>query len=329
MADTNLTEALAGCAAAAGLAPDVPLTALIQRGEHCAHYDAPVPADASRRISSDTLVYAASLAKQVVGGCFALTTLAGLTSPDDTLRRWFPELPSWSDRVTLRQLLSHTGALPEEPALLEQMRASGQTARTSAGMLAALERFAELTEPPGTSYSYSNIGYVCLARVVELASRESLNDFASERIFEPLGMHDTRFWPGPDRFPDGALPVEPEPVVGLPFSLGDGGLWTTARNYLQWLDAMNTDALGVAALVEQTTTLNDGSALDYGWGARRIEHNGQVGWSHGGSWPGIFAKGMRFPALRACFVAFTADTDIDPILRLTDEVQDLLTQTPS
>ena len=329
VSDENLAAALRACVAAAAFDPAVALTAALRSAGRSAFHDVPPSGSAGREISRTTLLYAASLSKQVVGVCFALVTRAGLVSPADNLARWFPQLPEWAAGVQLGQLLTHTGALPEESALLERMRAQGETARTTRGMIAALHGFEALNETPGTSYSYSNIGYVCLARIVELASAESLVDFANRRIFEPLGMDNTRFWPGPDSFPAGAAPVDPEPIVGLPFSLGDGGLWTTTVDFLRWCDAMNRDELGVAGLVQQTGALNDGTPLDYAWGLRKIDHNGYTGWSHGGSWPGIFAKSVRFPELQASFVAFTLDTDIDPILRLTDRVQDMLCDSSS
>ncbi len=204
------------------------------------------------------------------------------------------------------------------------MKVRGETARTSQGMLSALQSFTESDAVPGSSYVYSNIGYVCLARIVEIASDEPFESFSARRIFAPLGMAETRYWPGPDSIPGGAVPVEPDPVLGFPCSLGDGGLWTTVNDFQLWNDAMNLSLLGVSGMVQQTVMLNNGTPLDYAWGIRRIERNNVTGWSHGGSWPGIFAKAVRFPALRSNFVAFTLDTDIEPILRLTDCVQDLL-----
>lgn len=325
MPNRELESALRECVNAAELDANVPFTAAVQLGDARAFYDAPASDDPDRRIDQDTLLYAASLAKQVIGVCLALTVRDGLVSPDDALSRWFPDLPGWSERVSLRQILAHSGALPEETPLLEWMKDQGETARTTPGMLAALHSFAELCEAPGTSYNYSNMGYVCLARIVELASDESLMDFSTDRIFAPLEMTATRFWPGPDSIPLGAIPVDDEPIVGQPFSLGDGGLWTTTSDFMRWNDAMNRDVLGVAELIQLTGSLNDGSPLEYAWGIRRIEQNGYTGWSHGGSWPGIFAKSVYFPEIQASFVAFTFDTDIDPILRLTDQVQEMLT----
>ncbi len=325
MLQSDLTSALKTCVHDADLDPATPFVAGIRIGDLTAWNEIPGIANSDPPITRTSLVYAASLAKQVVGACVALAIRDGKIGLDDSLDRWFPDLPSWATDVYLQHLLHHTGALPDEVGILDRMKASGETARTTAGMLSALGSFQDLDEPPGTSYSYSNIGYVCLAHIVEIACGESLESFSERHIFAPIGMTSTGFWRGPDSFPDSAIPVDPEPIVGLPFSLGDGGLWTTAEDFMRWSDAMNRDALGVAEMVQQTGSLRDGSPLDYAWGIRKIKHNGYTGWSHGGSWPGIFTKSVRFPALRASFVACTLDTDIDPILRLTDHVQDVLT----
>jgi CubicO group peptidase (beta-lactamase class C family) len=46
---------------------------------------------------------------------------------------------------------------------------------------------------PGTEYSYSSIGYVIVARIVEMLTKRSINRFLAERLFAPLGMKDTFF----------------------------------------------------------------------------------------------------------------------------------------
>ncbi|MEZ4521735.1 MAG: serine hydrolase [Thermomicrobiales bacterium] len=324
MVDPNVEARLNACVAAAGLDPDTPMAVAVQIGESIGYVNTPVAGSPDRKINQATLLYAASLAKQVVGACFALAVRDGTVRTSDSLQQWFPELPGWAASVNLGQLVCHTGALPGETELLQRMKEDGETARTTPGMIAALHRFRDLESTPGTSFSYSNIGYVCLARIIELAGGDSLETFSKRRIFEPLGMRHSRFWRGPDALPVGAVPVDPEPIVGLPFSLGDGGLWTTVQDFLRWNDAMNRDLLGISETVQQTGTLDDGTPLDYAWGIRKIECQGFTGWSHGGSWPGIYTKSVRFPEIPASFVAFTLHTDIDPILRLTEKVQDFL-----
>jgi CubicO group peptidase (beta-lactamase class C family) len=48
---------------------------------------------------------------------------------------------------------------------------------------------------PGTRYLYSSAGISTLARIVEVVSGLSFESYLDERLFKPLGMSDTTFWP--------------------------------------------------------------------------------------------------------------------------------------
>ena len=77
-------------------------------------------------MTTATIVYGASLSKQIVGACLALLTLDGRLDPDDTLASWLPELPEWSTRVRLRHLLHHTSGLPDEDEMTARLRTNWQ-----------------------------------------------------------------------------------------------------------------------------------------------------------------------------------------------------------
>lgn len=102
-----------------------------------------------------------------------------------------------------------------------------------------------LYEAPGTRWRYGWSADV-LARVVEVAARRPFDVFLSERIFEPLGMQDTRF---PDEVPpgaplarmvthdaDGQLVPEPrfDAWYGRGWTPGGGGLVSTAEDYMRF-----------------------------------------------------------------------------------------------
>jgi len=53
--------------------------------------------------------------------------------------------------------------------------------------------------PPGGKWQYSNPGINTLGRIVEVVSRQSFADFLQQRLFKPLGMKDTTFWPTPNQ----------------------------------------------------------------------------------------------------------------------------------
>ena len=53
---------------------------------------------------------------------------------------------------------------------------------------------------PGTKWRYSNTGIAALARIVEVISGQPLEVYMAKRIFEPLGMKDTYFFPPKDKW---------------------------------------------------------------------------------------------------------------------------------
>jgi CubicO group peptidase (beta-lactamase class C family) len=53
----------------------------------------------------------------------------------------------------------------------------------------------DLVYPPGSQSVYSDLGVILLGEILERAAGRPLEDFVRERVFEPLGMHDTLFRP--------------------------------------------------------------------------------------------------------------------------------------
>ena len=101
---------------------------------------------------------------------------------------------------------------------------------------------------PGERWEYGiNIDWV--GRIVEAVSGETLDDVLRDRIFAPLGMRDTVFLPNSEqrarqarvhqKHPDGRLEPQPLPEPFVPeFWAGGGGLLSTARDYLRFLEML-------------------------------------------------------------------------------------------
>jgi CubicO group peptidase (beta-lactamase class C family) len=97
---------------------------------------------------------------------------------------------------------------------------------------------------PGTRWAYSGqFGFDVLVRVVEVASGMPFGSFAQQRIFAPLEMKDTFFFPPEDhprlatlyRHADGVLEETPDlPFVNGAYFSGGGGLFSTAADYLKF-----------------------------------------------------------------------------------------------
>lgn len=268
----------------------------------------------------DTVAYTASLSKQVTAGCAALLVRDRVLDSDDPLARWLPELPAWAATVRLRHLLHHTAAVPD--AQVDTLTAADLDATTQ-GRLSALSRIPALAGAPGAAHAYSNAGYVCLAVAVERAAAEPLPRFAARRIFGPLAMTGSCFWTGPAPRPPGAAPLAADHPA--PLSLGDGGVWSTARDLLRWNEALNTDELGISPVMETPGRLDDGTPVDYAWGMGVRSRGGYRVFRHGGGWPGLRAILARVPDLNAGLVIMALADDTERRVALADSLLDLLT----
>ena len=145
-------------------------------------------ADASRP-NARTIWDLASLTK-VVGTTSAMMQLveSGRVSLDGTVRTYLPEWTApATDRITVRQLLSHTGGLPAWRPFYKEAASPEEATR---------QLFAVTPDTvPGARFVYSDIGFILLGKLVERVSGMSLASFDSARVFAPLGMRSTRYLP--------------------------------------------------------------------------------------------------------------------------------------
>ena len=315
---------IASLIARAGYRPEEPVLVAVRRGSGPATVVVQASAGHRGPTTADDRCYIASLSKQFTAACAALLFTAGRLDIDSPLARWLPELPAWSSTIRLRHLVHHLAGLPADGRIDDLV--GDQQDRTSTAVIAALARFPALDRPPGTAFGYSNAGYVCLAIALERAAGQQLPDLASQHIFEPLGLRDTLYWPGPQPTPPMSTPLpRPHPA---PLSLGDGGVWSTAADLLRWSQAMNADALGVSALLHTAGRLNDGRPVDYGWGIGIRRRAGHTVYRHGGGWPGVRLLLASVPDLDASLVIIATADETERRIPLADALLDTLVDPP-
>jgi CubicO group peptidase (beta-lactamase class C family) len=232
---------------------------------------------------------------------------------DGPLWDWLPELPPWGVHVTIRHLVHHEGGLPFDVDVHEPDR-------TTHGVLHSLSRFLHLPHLAGAHFDYSNPGYVCLGEIISRASGVPMQDYARTKIFQPLGMRHTCFWPGPAPAPPDA--VELDPPRPAPLSLGDGGMWSTADDLLRWCEALNDDRLGISAQLQKPGVLDNGETLEYAWGMGVHEHRGHTFYRHGGAWAGVRSLLVRVPEQGVGVVVLALGDDTERRIALTDALLD-------
>ena len=210
----------------------------------------------------DTRLNTASIAKMFTGVAVAQLVEQGRLSWDDTVGRRWPDFPNPAirDRVTIRQLLTHTSGLgpedyyddPRYPELSRNLRS-----------LADYLRLAVDTPMNGTpgEYAYSNSGYLILGAIVERASGEDFYAYIREHVFRPAGMTHSLYAPAdPGRLNTAASltnfreqpdhhwlyvlgpPTEDAAMAG---SIGgpQGGAWVTADDLFRFVRALRSGRL--------------------------------------------------------------------------------------
>jgi CubicO group peptidase (beta-lactamase class C family) len=207
----------------------------------------------------DALFWIASQSKAMTAAAVMMLVDEGKLSLDDPVEKHLPEfedqmtiveksddamsLKKPARSATVRDLLSHMSGLPFSSAI-ERPTLDGLPLETVVRSYA----MTPLAADPGVKYQYSNAGINTAARLIEVLSRAKYEDFMQERLFDPLGMKNTTFWPDEDQAkrlaksyrpgPNGAGLVE-IPIGQLQYPLSDrcrrfpmpaGGLFSTAED---------------------------------------------------------------------------------------------------
>jgi D-alanyl-D-alanine carboxypeptidase len=147
-------------------------------------------ADIRRRVplETDTTMMAYSMSKTITAVAVLQLVQAGHVGLDESVARYVDGLP-YGPRVTVRQLLSHTGGVPN-PIPLRWVHAAADHERfdEDAALAAVLHDHPRLSFEPGTRYAYSNIGYWLLGKVVERASSVSFTAYVDEHVLRRLAI---------------------------------------------------------------------------------------------------------------------------------------------
>jgi CubicO group peptidase (beta-lactamase class C family) len=250
------------------------------------------PADAEWNVpnSPQTKFRLGSVTKQFTAAAILLLQEQGKLSVQDPVCRFLAPCPEAWAPITVHHLLTHTSGIPnltDFPDYRSTMGLPSPAAKT-------IDRFSgkPLEFVPGSTFKYSNSGYIVLGLIVEKASGMPYAAFLSERILKPLQMNDTGYDDPAvvlSRRASGyALDGERlrnAAFIDMTVPGGAGALYSTVEDLLKWDQALYTDRLLAAASREAMFTPFKQNYA-YGWtvtapspatfGRRQIAHGGGI-----------------------------------------------------
>ncbi|WP_197996428.1 serine hydrolase domain-containing protein [Gimesia panareensis] len=212
-----------------------------------------------KKMPPDAMFWIASQSKGMTATAVMMLVDEGKISLDDPVEKYLPEFQSQmvvveedenhrllkkpDHPITIREVLSHMSGLPFKSAV--------EVPTLDALPLATAVRSYAMTPlqtQPGTHYQYSNAGINTAARIIEVVTGKPYEDFMQQRLFDPLGMHDTTFWPDESQVARLAKSYRPDvskkhliefPLTQLSYPLTNrtnrypmpaGGLFSTAQD---------------------------------------------------------------------------------------------------
>ena len=308
------------------------------------------------KIDAHTNFRLASFTKQFTAMAIMVLVHDGKLRYDETLAKMFPDFPAYGKAITVRNLLNHVSGLPDYEDLMEAAgKANGpkwspERQIQDDEVLELLKKAEAGKFAPGTSWAYSNSGYVLLGLIVAKTSGKTYGEFLHERIFAPLKMnHTIVYQKGKNEVAnrayghskeDGELKETDQSSTSA--TLGDGGIYSNLEDLAEWDKALRKHMLVSEKEMQPALApvkLNDGSephwpkepngdnlhpgkSVCYGFGWFLDPYNGHPRMWHTGSTMGFRTVIERFLGENLTIIILSNRTDLDPE-KLSLEVADL------
>ncbi|MCU1681936.1 MAG: beta-lactamase [Amycolatopsis sp.] len=217
----------------------------------------------------------------------------GKLTVNDPVCRHLPSCPAAWKPITIEQLLTHTSGIPDYTDFGDF--AATAAVNLSPEKLVGYFRDRPLDFKPGTTWQYSNSGYVLAGYLIERTTGTSYAEFLQQQILEPLGMSDSGY--------DVNNPITPAHAVGykdwetladlldtsIPYAAG--AMFSTTTDMLKWNRFLLTGTPQIVALDTLAELLTprvpqDAGSPDesdwYAYGVRVINRSADVTYGHSG-----------------------------------------------
>jgi CubicO group peptidase (beta-lactamase class C family) len=252
-------------------------------------------------MTTDALFWIASMTKPVTSAAVLMLQDEGKLNVNDPVAKYLPEFaalktPSGQPaNLTIKQLLTHTSGLADP-------RAAAIPPVKTLRELAAFFLTQPMQFEPGSIWRYTSSGFDVAGLIVEVVSGQPFETFLQQRLFDPLGMTDTTFYPSDAQRPRIARTYRANPVTGA-FTLqeglgangpiptkgeavphGGGGLFSTAHDYARFCQMLlNSGTLDGRRYLNAGTCRAMATVItgDLPTGYTKTKLNHELGWGLG------------------------------------------------
>ena len=270
-------------------------------------------------VKPETVFQSGSVGKQFTATAVMMLVEEGKIRLDDPITMYLKDAPPKWNQVTVSELLSHTAGFTDYPDNFDFRKdyTEDELFKVIAGI--------PLAFPPGTKWSYSNLGYATLGILIHQVTGKFYGDFLQERIFQPLGMTTTRVMSEADIIPNRAAGYRlvkgelknQEWVAPTVNTTADGSLYFSILDLAKWDAALYTEKLLKRSSLEEMWTpakLSNGqpNSGDYGFGWSIGNVRGHRVLDHGGAWQGFKTHISRYVDDKLTVVVLTNLGDAEP-----------------
>jgi len=140
-------------------------------------------ADASKKkpLNTEYRFHIGSIAKEFDAVGIMMLQEQGKLNVNDKVSKFFPGLPSWAEKISIKNLLQYTSGLPE---------INWQTVHCDADNWKDLQSLQRLDFEPGSSYAYNNNNTFLRRRIIEKVTGISFNQFVQQNMLKASGIND-------------------------------------------------------------------------------------------------------------------------------------------
>ena len=283
------------------------------RGYGLANLELNVPA------ASNTVYQIHSITKQFTATAVMMLVKDGRIGLDDKISKYLKGTPEAWKEITIRHLLTHTSGIKD---FIDEPTSSLRLEMSDNEIFKAATN-QPLNFSPGERFGYSNTGYHLLGMTIQQIAGKPYGDYLQQRIFDPLGMNDTRIINLAEIIPNrasgyswsGGKFSNAEYVAVSLLACANGGIRSTVLDLAKWDAALYGEKLLGKSSLEQMwtpTKVKGGRPVShgFGWSLGTMQDHRYV-YHTGGHWTGFKTVITRFLDDRLTVVILTNQSGVN------------------